>query len=772
MMKINIQKNKYLVPLTAIIMLLIIVFSGCTKADGTAGQGELKTKLTGREFMYIKSNGLYEHIPDKDEAIMISNDRYKKNPGYSMYDSSSIEAQYSFDGKYIYYLEAMDDYNPRALKAVKRKNETKDINKDEGRDTESETIASNVLDFKVLKNGKILYRTGIGLGVYLWDGKDSKKIGDNIEFYNLSEDESSMLYLNEVDYSSKGMPDFADDLADFRNIVEGTLYFYDFKNESYKISDNVVAGKFVYSKDFSNLYYVKDEKDTYNIYYIDDITKTYNEKKEPVFVAELGSGVIFMNKKTGGLYYLSENKESSLYDLIIEDDIPDKAKGVPIPKISIEDKELMAEEKAVIKDKGLKEYALQRMKMEFKENLKKIINRECFGTLSYYDKNGSKELSTSTLVYGEISNTLNKTVSFTYFDKDKIEKIKLSSLFDDYIYELNENMDYSDESISDKEDAATDTELNLDKLIYEYYKDSGSPLGKYFYAYDADSSQFKLDLEGEHYSGAFAHWDYKKTSGSIVRYFMTDILLKQSQAFDVAAALEDKVYKFEEGGHNIRDVYIYEEGNSIYIVKNDKETEDKIKSISDGSYKYFSSKINKAKDEIYNSAGFELYKADLKDGELGGFELLDSGAGKIYGIYNKKLYYVKGAEGIYSDIGAVLYCDKKKIKSGFRALHIVNDTMYLETGANDHDLYNLYKLNGNDVERIGNDIYEYKILDDGSVAYIDNYNKDTWRGTLELWKDKNNKETVDKNVMNIVGGKKSGYYTVLGTEDNIYMKLR
>ena len=771
-MKINIQKNKYLVPLTAIIMLLITVFSGCTKADGTAGQGELKTNLTGREFMYIKSNGLYEHIPDKDEAIMISNDRYKKNPGYSMYDSSSIEAQYSFDGKYIYYLEAMDDYNPRALKAVKRKNETKDINKDEGRDTESETIASNVLDFKVLKNGKILYRTGIGLGVYLWDGKDSKKIGDNIEFYNLSEDESSMLYLNEVDYSSKGMPDFADDLADFRNIVVGTLYFYDFKNESYKISDNVVAGKFVYSKDFSNLYYVKDEKDTYNIYYIDDITKTYNEKKEPFFVAELGSGVIFMNKKTGGLYYLSENKESSLYDLIIEDDIPDKAKGVPIPKISIEDKELMAEEKAVIKDKGLKEYALQRMKMEFKENLKKIINRECFGTLSYYDKNGSKELSTSTLVYGEISNTLNKTVSFTYFDKDKIEKIKLSSLFDDYVYELNENMDYSDESISDKEDAATDTELNLDKLIYEYYKDSGSPLGKYFYAYDADSGQFKLDLEGEHYSGAFAHWDYKKTSGSIVRYFMTDILLKQSQAFDVAAALEDKVYKFEECGHNIRDVYIYEEGNSIYIVKNDKETEDKIKSISDGSYKYFSSKINKAKDEIYNSAGFELYKADLKDGELGGFELLDSGAGKIYGIYNKKLYYVKGAEGIYSDIGAVLYCDKKKIKSGFRALHIVNDTMYLETGANDHDLYNLYKLNGNDVERIGNDIYEYKILDDGSVAYIDNYNKDTWRGTLELWKDKNNKETVDKNVMNIVGGKKSGYYTVFGTEDNIYMKLR
>lgn len=95
-MKINIQKNKYLVPLTAIIMLLITVFSGCTKADGTAGQGELKTNLTGREFMYIKSNGLYEHIPDKDEAIMISNDRYKKNPGYSMYDSSSYRSTVFF----------------------------------------------------------------------------------------------------------------------------------------------------------------------------------------------------------------------------------------------------------------------------------------------------------------------------------------------------------------------------------------------------------------------------------------------------------------------------------------------------------------------------------------------------------------------------------------------------------------------------------------------------------------------------------------------------
>lgn len=106
-MKRNIQKNKHLILLAAIILLLITVFSACTKADDTSEEAEKQevpeTSLTGRELMYIKNNGLYERIPGKDEATRISKDKYKKRFAFELRESSLPEVQYSLDGKYVYY---------------------------------------------------------------------------------------------------------------------------------------------------------------------------------------------------------------------------------------------------------------------------------------------------------------------------------------------------------------------------------------------------------------------------------------------------------------------------------------------------------------------------------------------------------------------------------------------------------------------------------------------------------------------------------------------
>ncbi len=770
------------------------MFSACTKADGTSEEAEKQevpeTSLTGRELMYIKNNGLYEHIPGKDEATRISKDKYKKRFAFELRESSLPEVQYSLDGKYVYYIEAMDEDYLRALKVVERKNYSKDKDEaevkdesevkgesevkdeseaeDEENDTESKTIAKAVSEFRVLKNGKVLYVTELGLGIYIWDGENSKNIAEYTDFYSLSEDEGSMIYLAKKHYSFRGAFDFKNGLSEYDRGERCTLYLYNFKEEPYEIDNDVVSVSITCSKDLSSIYYVKEENDTYNIYYINDITKPDSENKKPVFIAELGRGLILMNKKTEGLYYLSENKESSLYDLIIEDDIPDMTEGVSVPEISEEDKALMFKEKAVIKDKGLKEYALQQMKMELKEKLKKITAKEYFGTLSYYDKNSSKTLSTDVLVASRASISSDEPVSFTYFDKDKIEKIKLSSLFEDYIYKLDEYIKYSDDEISNNTDQSGEKKLNLDKLIYEYYKDKGSPLGEYFYVDNGDSDKFKSKLEADFY---LKYWDYDLTSEVIVEDFMRDILWKQNQAFAVAAVLEDKVYRLEEGGHNISDIYIDEEDNNIYIVKNDKETEDKIKSLSEGSYKYFSSEIDKAVADIYRSRDCELYKADLKDGKLESFELLDSGVSRIYGIYNKKLYYVKGNDNIFFSIGT-LYCDKREIKSECVAWRIINGTVYLETDPKSNYTYDLYKLNGDDTEKIGSEVYEFKIFDDGSVAYIDNYNRDTGMGTLESWTDNGNKETLDKDVINIVGGMRSSLYLTSEDEENVYIKFR
>ena len=293
-------------------------------------------------------------------------------------------------------------------------------------------------------------------------------------------------------------------------------------------------------------------------------------------------------------------------------------------------------------------------------------------------------------------------------------------------------------------------------------------MGEYFYVDNGDSDKFKSKLEADFY---LKYWDYDLTSEIIVEDFMRDILWKQNQAFAVAAVLEDKVYRLEEGGHNISDIYIDEEDNNIYIVKNDKETEDKIKSLSEGSYKYFSSEIDKAVADIYRSRDCELYKADLKDGKLESFELLDSGVGRIYGIYNKKLYYVKGNDNIFFSIGT-LYCDKREIKSECVAWRIINGTVYLETDPKSNYTYDLYKLNGDDTEKIGSEVYEFKIFDDGSVAYIDNYNRDTGMGTLESWTDNGNKETLDKDVINIVDGMRSSLHLTSEDEENVYIKFR
>lgn len=830
-MKKNTRKNRGLALLVVTIISLTSVFSGCTKAGNSSGEvgeqkdKEIKTSLTGKEFMYTKKNGLYEYKSEKDKEVRLSKDRFKRKSDYDRDDL--VEAQYSPDGNYVYYLEP-EDYNySRALKMLRRENDVKD--KAENKEKEEQTLASDVSEFKVLKNGKVLYKTDYRDGLYIWDNEDSENIAKGVEFYDLAEDESFILYLTDVHYSY-GSAEEKEVGKEYDSTKIGTLNLYSFaEEEAYKIAKNVVLDRLVYNEDFSSIYYVSEEGEKYNLYYIKDMAKSETKEKEPHLVAEIGKGIIFINKKTGGVYYSAENNENALYDMLIEDDVPDEAQGVNTPEISEEDKKLMAEKKEVIKDKGLKEYALQQMKTDFKTELKKAVNDEHFGSLSYYNKTDSKELSTSALISPNNLISDNETVSFTQIDKDKVEKVKLSKLFDDYLYKLNAVIDYSDEEDADEKDKDAEKELNLDKLLYEYYKDPDSPLGMYFSAEDEelkddstesteeetrrgdgrvenlsyygkktqvsdlgynnaikkeedfttdDEYNYYSDYFSDYFSGAIAdsdrdsYWEYEGTPAYVAYDFIPDILLTQSRAFEVAAVSEDKVYSLEADSYTIGDVYVNEEDNSIYIVKANKEIQDNIKSASEDNYRYFSSESYGREDGTYPSKKYELYKAALNDKEVGSFELLDDEVKGILGVYKDKLYYIKTDESEYSYSSMSLYCDKKKIKSDCIAVGVVNGNMYLETEGSHYSALNLYKLDGENAEKVGSEIYEYKILDDGSIVYIDNYDEDKEKGNLKLWKGKDNKETLGKDAMNIIGGNRGAYYSDVYAEDKVYIKFR
>ena len=289
----------------------------------------------------------------------------------------------------------------------------------------------------------------------------------------------------------------------------GTLYYYDLKNNEKgreKIQDGILTGSIKYSQDFKIVYYIKKEEDKQVLYCIKGLKESADNTVEPELIAQ-GDIInnLYVDSETGNFYYQIEEKDDRLYDLFIDDDMTTDIENPAKPQISEEDKKNMFETKKVISDKELKEYALLNMEEEFRKSLKEKFKIFHFGAVFYYNTSESKKLSDNAYMYipkyERVENTIkNNTVFFDEIDVNNIEKIKLSEAFSDYLNCLNKKMNYSSDDEykkADKEDNDKAKELDIDKLIYEYYHERQSPLGEYFYYRKTDKKDKEEALEEE-----------------------------------------------------------------------------------------------------------------------------------------------------------------------------------------------------------------------------------------------------------------------------------
>lgn len=767
---------------------------GCTALTACLFTGCFKNKedsaLNKNNILYTKKEGLYEYLINKNESKLLHTS-YRTN--------AASQIQYSPNGKYLYYLEGNEflygsDTKLKRMEIEKARNTQKSDkakgnkeNKDSKEPDDSFTIAKDVEDFRVLKNGDVLYKIASGNKLYLWSGEDSDKISGEVEEYFLNKEENILLFYAENSYYGDSSYDEAE--------REGTLYCYDLRSKEKgkkKIQDDVILDKLQYSDDFSIIYYLKKEDEGAALYCVKDIINSDGNFESQLI--DKGSNIeAYADKKTGELYYLTEEKDNGLYELLIDDDMLTDIENPATPEISEEDRAGMFESKEVIKDKGLKEYALQNMEDEFRKELKLALDNEYFGSVYYYNKEKTKQLAKAAVadVYDisdiapvyDVDYNKNDTVSFFSIDKEKVEKIKFSELFNQYLDRLDKEMKTDSE-------CSSEDEINVDKIIYEYYKDEASPLGKYFY-YQSETSRDSEDALKEDrdkhglYSDyddedSFSHsyddkdisdefngiyeynqkdekcWLYEGTAQSIAYDFFNSFAVIQKAVLHTCFAAGDKLYQID--GDYVTDIYIDKENNKAYFTKLDDKTANEMAE----AFNNFENYLDKEKlNHLYEMSAnvslnhSDLYKAELSEGGLGEAEAVDSEVGCIYGMRQGKLYYLK-EEDDYG-INATLYCEGKKIKSDFNKFIEYNESLYIQTGTNSEDseaTYGLYRLEKNNAEKIVIGAYDYRILPDGSVAYIANYKESRHRGELKLYKGREHDEVIDTEVMRLIGGER------------------
>ena len=795
-------------------ILAVSALSGCSQnnknnADSMNDTAK-KDGQTENGVLYIKKDGLYEHRFSNN-----TNNLLYRTYNFNKMDTNGPAAQYSQDGKYLYYLERSNSGNTLKVmepgKEGKKSDKAESNNKDqEDNSRENNVIASDVENFRILKGGEILYKKSSEGGLYIYRDNDSDKISGYVEEYFLNKDEDFMLFYTDNTGSDiyKEKSYYNSMIAGIEPCETGTLYYYDLKNNERgreKIQDGILTGSIKYSQDFKIVYYIKKEEDKQVLYCIKGLKESANNTVEPELIAQ-GDIInnLYVDSETGNFYYQIEEKDDRLYDLFIDDDMTTDIENPAKPQISEEDKKNMFETKKVISDKELKEYALLNMEEEFRKSLKEKFKIFHFGAVFYYNTSESKKLSDNAYMYipkyERVENTIkNNTVFFDEIDVNNIEKIKLSEAFSDYLNCLNKKMNYSSDDEykkADKEDNDKAKELDIDKLIYEYYHERQSPLGEYFYYRKTDKKDKEEALEEERrkhgtssdygddnslyeygkdeydslydddiydYDSAYYGWSYSDTSDDIADEFFYVLGIIRKKVFNTCFVSGDEVYGFNLDNDYIIDVCVDNENKKVYFRRFSDERVKMLKELSTFNEYFFKMESEGLDYKKIYLVPMEFCKADLSESKVDNFELMDDEVSSISGVYGGKIYYMKDElnnDYEYSFNGT-LYCDGKKIRPDIDNIIVNDGTIYLQTESDRgiNATYSLYKLDAdNKAEKIAADVYDHKILSDKSVVYVNNYNKNRNKGDLKLWKDKDHDELLDKDVVSLIGGERNYYY--------------
>ncbi len=186
------------------------------------------------KLVYNKYNSTIQYTLKNKKSFEIT-DRASENK--SIYEiAHSLETMsYSKDGNYVFYTDKVDSDGGGTLmyKNLKKQNSKKDT---------SEKLDTNVIWYRLLSSGKVLYLKGSSedSNLYLSDLKDKNKVGSGIMGFSVSEDESALIFMTN----------------------DNEIYTFDLKKKNaFKDKlESEVSNIICTSKDLKYIYYEKDER--------------------------------------------------------------------------------------------------------------------------------------------------------------------------------------------------------------------------------------------------------------------------------------------------------------------------------------------------------------------------------------------------------------------------------------------------------------------------------------------------------------------------------
>ncbi len=255
------KKNKLLIPAVVAVAAVAVIGVGAFALSqlGRGGSGDVSTKV-----IYAKDDSLMMIDVSKKKSQPVElTDSYVKEDDNRFTGMDSSSKFISEDGKYICYVEDMDDDSYDLYQAKMSK------------PTEGTKIESKVNDHEILKDNSVMYKKKSTL--YRYTGKDSIKFDKDVSRYFLDKDQKYVCWVR----SDKG---------------ENTYYLQDIaqKTDKVKLEDDVDS--FYYMEDFSQ-FYVKKDDDLYAV------SRTGERNK----VAKDVMDVIAFDRKSGRFLYTKEN---------------------------------------------------------------------------------------------------------------------------------------------------------------------------------------------------------------------------------------------------------------------------------------------------------------------------------------------------------------------------------------------------------------------------------------------------------------------------------
>lgn len=759
-MKIQSKGRKSLFFVCSLFLAASSLLYACGAKQDQPEGGSAQEGAKEEYILYYKKNTLNQYSLAGKKGTEIAKGNYTNA---MIADDVYHSAAYSEDGRYLYFIDydKSADYTDYRAEGVLK---VKDL---QSPDEKPVKISAYVGEFQLLKSGKILYMKNSNQGLYLWDGEHSDKISGSVESYNLNEDETRLLFTVE---GSMAMPEVYD--AEYYALWD--LYKADLEKEQPERERLARDITYYYGNtlDLNRAYFEILAEGGPQLYCLKDL-------EDLVKIEDAEISDVLINENTGNIYYQKKGTENDVYERLVEDDLLEADLKIEAPSITPEDKEKMAAEGRVMEGKGLREFALKTLHEELRENLKFMLESPMTLGGEYYYFDGEKSVKIHDMaqeIYMEGRPDFD--IAFTKsLDENKIEKKKFSELFELYLKRLNSEVF----GMLGEEEGE---ELDVDRLIYEYYKEAESPLGEYFstgeevsddYGNDqwmqeepmteetllyeeeyAREESYKEGMEENYgYEGGYEEpydpydegdyedvydptfgWDYEYLAGysSYEAFDSIEKMLGEASDYYIVQGSESRAFPELE---YISQITASEKEDVIYYTMLSEEDQKRTEKLEE--------------EDLFNESSiyqYTLFGIEYKDGALGEPEKIDEDVQHIEEMHGGEIYYLKDMDGNYG-IGT-LYKSGKKLEDDVSDVYILEDQVFILSDPDAYDNFNLFLEKEGETVRIADEIHSFAIFEGGEIAYIGDYNHTTERGTLYLRDREGNTKEIDQEVRGII----------------------